>query len=135
MLLNLQIVLCWFCRSFRSDLPRVFDWRNSIPIVRLFLFFFFFIEAWGILAILYFLLLFSLRASDRSPSETLVVTTWVTLISNLVSSYKYLIWISVDLEEVFFFPSNFSQEIYYINVFIWCKQILKQKYHRFILSI
>ena len=25
------------CRLFRCDLPRVFDWRNSLPIVRLFL--------------------------------------------------------------------------------------------------
>ena len=59
------------CRLFRCDLPRVFDWRNSLPIVRLF-----FIEPWGILAILYFLLLFSLRASYRSPSESQVVKCW-----------------------------------------------------------
>ena len=48
------------CRLFRCDSPRVFDWRNSLPIVRLFFY--------RILAIIYFLL-FSLRTGYRSPSE------------------------------------------------------------------
>ena len=59
------------CRLFRCDLPRVFDWRNFLPIVR----HYFFLSNLGHSRyFIYIFLLFSLRASYRSPSESRFVT-------------------------------------------------------------
>ena len=68
MLLNLQIVLCWFfvsaCHLFCCDLPRVFNWRNSLPIVHLFV-----LSNPGEFSILYYIFFIVLVTCQLSQSQ------------------------------------------------------------------
>ena len=100
------------CRSFCCDLPRVFDWRNSLPL------FAFFIEPWDILAILYIFLLFSLRASYCSPSETLVVTIYI-----YTHTYSAIHWHSCTLKY-----KIYIHKIICVCVCMWESFILENKY-------
>ena len=89
------------CRLFRCDLPRVFDWRNSLPIVHLFLS----TIGHSRYYIFFFFLLFSLRASYRSPSETLVVTLNIHIyIYSHIYTYIYMYIIMSHHQHGYFSP-------------------------------
>ena len=135
MLLNLQIVLCWFC-EYLSLIPLWFTeslrLEKFLPIVHPFLF----VEPWDILAILCFLL-FSLRSCSHSPSESRFVTMFFDNLTVLWIPKVYLNYSLIKISYFYDISTNVLLDhswnciLAFANIYrklSWVRQILQTIY-------